>query len=210
VTRTVVAFDFDGTLTRRDTLIPFLVRVCGRAAVLRASASVGSRFATTLSLDMNTLRGGLKDQLLVRLLAGRPASELVLAGQRYAHQLLADRLRSSSYQLWEHHAAAGHELVIVSASLEVYVDPLARLLGGRAGLGSRLEVVDGLLTGHLDGPNNRGPEKVRRLDEWLRDTAADPRDAGDPEDVEVFAYGDSSGDDELLARADHGVRVAHR
>ena len=64
-------------------------------------------------------------------------------------------------------------------------------------LATRLAVgADGRLTGELDGANCRGPEKVRRLHEWL-DTAHGGRSA-----VEVVAYGDSPGDREMLADAD--------
>ena len=54
----------------------------------------------------------------------------------------------------------------------------------------------GLVTGRLLGGNVRGPEKANRLRAWL---------GGDS--VELWAYGDSSGDDELLAMADHPTRV---
>ena len=60
---------------------------------------------------------------------------------------------------------------------------------------------DGRLTGELARPNVRGPEKVRRLDEWL---AREGRPAF------VWAYGDSAGDRELLARADQAISVGRR
>ncbi len=204
-TRTVAAFDLDGTLTRRDTLLPFLARLCGRVALAKAVVAVSGPLATAMLADVNARRGEVKDQLLARLVAGRPLAEVQLVAQRYAHDVVGqNRLRPSIYEHWEHHLDAGHELVIVSASLELYVNPLARILGGAAGLGTRLEVAaDQRLTGHIDGANCRGDEKVRRLDAWLAET-------GGEEDVEVFAYGDSSGDDALLGRADHPTKVSRR
>ena len=69
-------------------------------------------------------------------------------------------------------------------------------------LGTELAVDDdGLLTGALAGANCRGVEKVRRLHAWLRERH------GDRANVEVWAYGDSPGDRELLADADHAVWV---
>ena len=58
---------------------------------------------------------------------------------------------------------------------------------------------DGRLTGRLRGANCRGPEKARRVEEWL--------EQAELEDAELWAYGDSASDDELLAAADHPVRV---
>jgi len=83
---------------------------------------------------------------------------------------------------------------MVSASPELYVAPVARRLGFDATLATRLQVgPDGLLTGRLVGRNCRGPEKVRRLQEWFGD-----------ETPVVFAYGDSRGDREMLAFSSDG------
>jgi phosphatidylglycerophosphatase C len=88
--------------------------------------------------------------------------------------------------------------VIVSASFTSYLDPIAARLGFAAVLATELAVGDdGRLTGELVRPNVRGAEKVRRLDAWL---------GGRP--AFVWAYGDSSGDRELLARADQPIRVS--
>ena len=207
--RTVAAFDLDGTLSKRDTLLPFLRGLCGNLALLKAVVAVGGPLASALVRNVNSRRGELKDQLLSQLLDGMTDAEITVAGQRFAHHVAASTgLRPSIYERWQMHRDAGHDLLIISASLEVYVNPLAHLLGGKAGLGTKLEVrADGTLTGHIDGVNCRGEEKVRRLEAWLTATTAD---GADPNDVEVFAYGDSSGDDALLRRADHPTKVGRR
>ena len=111
-----------------------------------------------------------------------------------------DELLPSRRGVRQHGLAAGDLVVLVSASFEVYLRPLARALGVEHVLGARLEDDgEGVLSGRLDGPNCRGPEKVRRLDSWwasLHDDRPPSR---------FTAYGDSAGDRELLARAD----VAH-
>ena len=90
----------------------------------------------------------------------------------------------------------------MSASFTVYLLPLARQLGVDGVLGTELAVGDdGLLTGALANANCRGAEKVRRLHAWLRERH------GDRANVELWAYGDSPGDRELLADADHAVWV---
>ncbi len=207
--RTVAAFDLDGTLSKRDTLLPFLRGLCGNLALLKGVVAVGGPLATALVRNVNSQRGEIKDQLLTQLLEGMTAADITVAGQRFAHHLAASTgLRPSIYQEWQRHLDAGHEVLIISASLEIYVNPLAHILGAHAGLGTRLEVRDdGTLTGHIDGVNCRGEEKVRRLEAWLVATAPD---GSDSDDVEVFAYGDSSGDDALLRRADHPTKVGRR
>lgn len=194
----MAAFDFDGTLSRRDTLLPFLQRVCGAQRLYRGLARSGpalSRMAVG-----RADRDAVKDGLLLRLLAGRAEGDLEEAGEAYAEFLLrSDRLRPDTLERAEEHRRHGHRVVIVSASPVVYLGPLAGRLGFDAALATRLEVRDGALTGRMDGPNCRGPEKVARLEAWL---------AG--EHPHLYAYGDSAGDRELLARADVGVKVRPR
>lgn len=203
--RTVAAFDLDGTLTHRDTLIPFLNRVAGPVRLAAGLAAVGMPLAQAVLADSSTRRGDLKEQLITKVIGGRPVAELEVEAQRYAHHVLAHRLREDMLRTWEEHVRQGHELVIVSASPQLYVHPLAVLMGGAAGLGTRLVVDEGALTGRIDGMNCRGPEKVRRLDEWLVATGS-----ADPSAVEIYAYGDSAGDEELLARATKPTRVRRR
>lgn len=198
----VAAFDVDGTLSRRDTLLPFLQRLCGTQRLGRALAAKG--MALSRMAMGRADRDAVKDALLVRLLAGRDAEEVAAAGEAYA-EFLADheRLRPDTCHRLDEHRAAGHRVVLVSASPEVYLGPLGRRLGVDAVLASGLEIgADGRLTGRLAGRNCRGPEKVARLDAWLGAAAGDG--------PYVYAYGDSDGDRELLARADVGVLVRPR
>jgi phosphatidylglycerophosphatase C len=184
----VAAFDFDGTLTRRDTLVPFLRRARGHWAIVRAAVEArGARG-----------RDAFKVALVGRLFRGWPAARLDELGRAYVPTLLA-ALRAESRERLEWHRRRGHAVVIVSASLGAYLRPLADRLGIDDALAVEL-VADaaGTLTGEVvGGLNNRGPEKVTRLEAWL-----DAR-FGPGADVELWAYGDSSGDAELLAIADH-------
>ena len=199
----VAAFDVDGTLTHRDTLLPFLQRLCGTQRLARALARHG--VALSAMVVGRAERDTVKDLLLAGLLAGRNADEVRSAGVAYAGFLVgADRLRPDTVARLHQHRAAGHRVVLVSASPEVYLGPLGRHLQVDAVLCSALEESrDGRLTGRLAGPNCRGPEKVVRLEAWLTDEAA-------TEAPYVYAYGDSAGDRELLARADVGILVKPR
>ncbi|MDQ1477028.1 MAG: phosphatidylglycerophosphatase, partial [Actinomycetota bacterium] len=76
--RTFAAFDFDGTLTRRDTLVPFLTTVAGRAVVMRALAAESGGLARAAAGRAD--RDVAKERVLTRVLAGRPHSEVATAG----------------------------------------------------------------------------------------------------------------------------------
>lgn len=194
--RRVAAFDFDGTISRQDSLRPFLELVVGRPQLYRALARRAPVFAG-LAVGIGD-RDGEKERLVGRLLAGRAAVDVRETGTAYARTLTeTDALRREALEQLAWHRAEGHEIVIVSASLDAYLEPLAPLLGVDAVLCTKLGVgPDGCLDGRLDGGNVRGPEKVRRVRDWL---------GGD--DVELWAYGDSPGDRELLAEATHAVWI---
>ena len=190
-TRAVAAFDFDGTITRKDTLGPFLVHLVGRRAMLRAAVPHAHRLGGAALGRVD--RDLAKERYFVSLLAGRPAAELAEAGVEYASRVV-DRapFNPEVVQRMVWHAGVGHEIVVISASLAVYVAPVVATLGAHATLATEVEVVDGRLTGRLVDGNVRAATKVARLTAWLQGERA-----------EVWAYGDSSGDTELLAAADH-------
>jgi phosphatidylglycerophosphatase C len=191
----VAAFDFDGTIARRDTLMPFLASVVGRGAFARAALARSPRFAQ-VALGRGD-RDAEKEVLIGRLLTGRAAADVAAAGVAYADRLwAAQRFRPEMLERLAWHRAEGHRIVIVSASLDSYLGPLAPRLGVDHVISCSLAADGGVLTGALVGGNVRGPEKVRRLESWL-----------DGQRVELWAYGDSSGDDELLAFADHPTRL---
>lgn len=194
----VAAFDFDGTLTRGDTLGPFLREVAGTGAVLRAFAADAPRLL--LAAAGAGSRDSAKERMLRRLVAGRRHSDLAAAGRTYGEQVAASQMRPEMLARLRWHAAEGHEIVIVSASLDVYIEPTAELLGVGTVLCSRMEVDgDGRVTGRLVGGNCRGPAKLARIREQFG--------AGG---YELWAYGDSAGDREMLAAADHPVRLERR
>jgi HAD superfamily hydrolase (TIGR01490 family) len=193
--RPVAAFDFDGTIARRDTLMPFLASVAGRTAFTRAALGRAPQLLRVVAGRAD--RDAEKEVLVGRLLAGRAAADVAMAGVAYADRLwAAQRFRPEMLERLAWHRAEGHRIVIVSASLDTYLAPLAPRLGVDHVISCSLAAEDGVLTGTLLGGNVRGAEKVRRLESWLAGAQ-----------VELWAYGDSAGDDELLARADHPTRV---
>ncbi len=192
--RGVAAFDFDGTLTTSDTLVPFLRAVVGTRDLALAAISNAPRFALAVMNDR--WRDAAKAALFRRVLAGRSEAGLRTLGERYADSIVTHRLRSGMPERIEWHRKQGHEIVIVSASPTLYLDAVGSRLGLDAVIATELEVgPDGSLTGEIVGANVRRAEKVRGLEAWLGGAA------------EIWAYGDSTGDRELLERADHAMRV---
>ena len=195
----VAAFDFDGTLSPRDNFVPFLRRVAGTPAVAGAFAT--GALHVTRAGRTHWSRNAMKAELLQQLVGGRDAADVDDTARTFAADVLAHHLRSEAVERADWHRTQGHRLVIVSASLAVYLRPIAERLRFDAVLATELEVGDdGRLTGAMQGENVRGAEKARRLEQWI----ARELPGTDPF---VWAYGDSSGDKELWARADRAVRL---
>ncbi len=190
----VAAFDLDGTLTDGGSVFKWLEHVAGRGVALRAAARL------VVPLTLGALRSGrtadhAKERLFRSLLAGREWSTVERASRTFILEHLQRHLRSQTVARLRWHLDQGHEVVLVSASPEVYVDIVAGELGAHGALGTRLAVDPlGRLTGGYLGRNCRGKEKMRRLEEWI-----DSR--GYPAPPDVYAYGNSRGDRRLLSRA---------
>jgi phosphatidylglycerophosphatase C len=199
-TRVVTAWDFDGTLSTRDNVVPFLRYAVGNGTLARAVSATAPRIAFAALRDAQ--RNAAKAALLRRVFAGYDVARFEQQARDFAAIVIAKFLRNEAVERAAWHREQGHELVIVSASLRSYLDPIAEHLGFDAVLATELAVGDdGRLTGELRGANVRRAEKARRLDEWLAETGSD---------AYVWAYGDSNGDRELFERADQSIRVGRR
>lgn len=192
--RVVAAFDFDGTMVPGDSLLRFVLLASGPRRVVWALLRHGPGVALATVAGVGS-RDRAKARFVSSALRGLDAEVVRAHGQRFADVLLA-RLRPEAMARLQWHRARGDELVIVSASLLVYLEPLGRRLRFDAVLATGLEVDGKTLTGRLEGANVRGQEKVARLREWLAGSSC-----------ELWAYGDSAGDRALLAAADRGFRV---
>jgi phosphatidylglycerophosphatase C len=193
--RVVAAFDFDKTVSTRDNVIPFLRAAVGTRRLAWALLRTSPRLVAAALSDRR--RDSAKAALVRRTLLGYDPERLAAVATHFADDVVARHLRADVVERIEWHRRQSHEVVLVSASLAPYLELIGTRLAVDATLATELAVGDdGRLTGELAGPNVRGAEKVRRLDDWL---------GGRP--AFVWAYGDSSGDRELFARADQPIRV---
>lgn len=194
----VAAFDVDGTLTTRDCVAPFLYRTARFKALLALLRHPGQVAVAVARHDRDTLK-----TIVCRAFAGMDAGAVNAAGEGFAEEIERRWLRPDTLARLRRHMELDHRVLLVSASLEPYLSPFGRNMGVSGVVCTRLEHdAHGTLTGRLDGANCRGPEKVRRLEDWLG--------ANGLADAVVWGYGNSAGDDALLVRADHPVRVGRK
>lgn len=191
----VAAFDFDGTLTRRDTLLPYLWRGLGWPRFVWALLLSGPWLAAFALRLISNHRA--KARLLKTALGGRSDEEIAQWTATFVQHYLPAQWQPDMLARLRSHQQLGHCCVMVSASPGIYLHEAGRVLGMEAVLCTELVTRGGALTGEMATPNCHGQEKVRRLQDWLAVR-------GLSQAVVLHAYGDSSGDVPLLNLADYG------
>lgn len=187
----IIASDFDGTLTTRDSMMEIIIYQRGKwglyMALLRILPWLIMMFLHLYSNQRT------KEKLLYNCFGKMKREEFDAFCQRFAdtHKSI---IRDSLYkELKSMEDEEDTEVIVVTASPEIWV---RKFLPGMTVLGTRMEFDDKGFTGHFLTPNCYGKEKVNRLLQHIPDIT-DHR-----ERYHITAYGDSRGDRELLAFAD--------
>lgn len=195
--RSVALFDLDGTLTWRDTLMPFL------GGYLRRHPGRWLRLWRVLpALAEYALcgrdRGRLKSRVIRASLGGAPRAELDAWAEAFVQELgHKGRFRPGALAALAAHRARGDHLVLLSASPDLYVPRIGRMLGFERSVCTEVRWRGDRLDGALQSANRRGEEKVRCLEELRAQYPGMP----------IAAYGNSGSDLAHLRRADSALLV---
>ncbi|MEM9964196.1 MAG: HAD-IB family phosphatase [Asticcacaulis sp.] len=183
------AFDFDGTLTYKDSFTAYLVWEKGYAAL--ASAFLRHPYMLTDYLKTKD-RGALKSHLLFHLMGPIERKDLETRFETFVTATGHSLFRPDAMDKWQ--SLADSKRVIVTASPALLVGKFGHLIGANLTIGTELGFdADDRLTLDLASPNCRGAEKVTRLKATFG------------EDVVIeSAFGDTSGDFEMLKAAREG------
>ena len=194
--RTLALFDFDGTLIPGDSIVSF-VRFARKKGVLSRREYAGILLCTVKYLLGGLTDGEMKTRSL-RFLRSLPREEgEALAGDFVASVLMPSVYRDGKAAL-QKHRERGDLTVLVSASTDNYMCLVAEALGFDAVLCTEL-------TENFSVESNcKGPEKARRVKEWLAQNGVEADWAAS------FAYGDSKSDESMLRLCGHPVLVNPR
>jgi HAD superfamily phosphoserine phosphatase-like hydrolase len=187
--RKLVLFDFDGTLTYKDTMIPFMRYALGDLRFTKALASALPMLVARAFHLCSTQRA--KQVLFSACFRGMAYSEFCSRAESFAEKKGTAMLRPDmSLRLREALGDDNTDVAIVSASMQEWIAPIIRPAAPII-LATCPEVDDrGSITGRFATPNCKGAEKVRRI-----------RERFDLSCYDITAYGDSAGDNEMLAIA---------
>jgi HAD superfamily hydrolase (TIGR01490 family) len=184
----IAFFDFDGTITRRDTLFEIIRFQKGTAAMYTGLLLLSP---VLVLFRLKLLSSHTTKQIVLRwFFKGAPVQEFRQQCDRFCRERLPALLRPGAIEAIKDHQARGHKVAVVTASAEDWVAPWCAGMGISC-IATQLEVKDEHLTGNILGLNCNGDEKVCRIRaQYQLEQYKD-----------IYAYGDSNGDKAMLAIA---------
>jgi len=195
--RNLAIFDLDGTITRHDTLLPFIAGFLWRhpwrlwrwlpclVPLLRYAAGPRDR-------------GALKARVIQLTLGGVANTALAAWAVRYTRRLVPSGLYAEALECIAAHQRNRDHLVLLSASPDLYVPEIAQSLGFDACICTELRWrADERLDGALRSPNRRGAEKAQCVAALL----------AEQQPLLSYAYGNSPADLEHLKMVSSGTYV---
>jgi HAD superfamily hydrolase (TIGR01490 family) len=187
----IAFFDFDGTITHRDTLFEIIRFQKGDAALYAGLALLAPALVMMKCKLISKQKG--KEIVLRHFFKGMPIEEFRDKCAAFCRDALPKMIRENAKQEIQQHLKKGNRVVVVTASAQEWVNPWAECMGIEC-IGTELEVIDAKVTGRILGINCNGEEKVRRIrQQYNLPTYGD-----------IYAYGDTSGDKPMLQMATFG------
>ena len=178
-------FDFDGTLTVKDSLLPFLRKVSGSNIFYR---KIFCHSPLLLGYLFKLIGNhSAKEIILSSFLSNKKESDIREISKQFAQDDLTKLLRNHGLQALQRCQQDGFSCILVSASPEIYLKYWAANYGFDNVIGTRLQTQNGILTGKIDGENCYGEAKVRRIKALYGSHFPDSR-----------AYSDSIADSPML------------
>lgn len=189
----IIVFDFDGTITTKDTFALFLRYYTGFAGWATRIAMLLPTFA---AYGIGIIdRNKVKDRVIWRFFKGESYSNVETMAKSFAETVIPGLIRPGAQQALSALSDSRESLYICSASITPYLKAWGERENIQNILATELEVKDGICTGRIKGWNVWGPGKIRKI---LAEFS--------PRSVKIsHAYGDTRGDKEML----HAAEVSH-
>lgn len=160
----VAVFDLDGTITRRDTYVHFLL-FCLRCKPVRLLKS--PMLVVYFCMYKSRMRSNhwLKARFLRLVIGGTGEQELTRLATRFCNLTMQSNIKKDALDEILRLRDSGYKIVLATASFGFYVEEIAKALSVDELLCTTAQVDHaGRLTGEIEGLNCIGEEKARRLE----------------------------------------------
>ena len=191
--KTLALFDFDGTLYLYDSFTGFIFYALRKRHIVKRGLQI-LPWIQAYYLKLYPAHR-MRPKLYASMFKDRDAEEILKLTQDYAQKLIL-KLNPKLLEQLRQHQELGHEVVLVSASLDLYLKPVCSYLNIDL-ICSEVEIKAGKMTGFYQTPDcSNQQKKLRILEEYkLQDYA------------EIYAYGNSYEDEEMLSLATYSYMV---
>lgn len=183
-------FDFDGTLTYKDTM--FLYLKFYNASKFRMQFIKHIPLFTLLKLNLLEAEK-VKKSFISSILKGQSKAKIEKKSQEFFDQYYPEIFRENALDFIKNIDYSQTDCYIVSASLDIWVKPFAEKFKMNL-IATKAEFKNDIFTGNFVGKNCNGLEKVNRIKEEISDKKYD----------KTIAFGDTSGDQQMLDWAIEG------
>lgn len=181
----IAILDFDGTITKKDSLFDFIKYAVGKPAYYMGLFILSPMLAAyTFKLIPNYIA---KEKLISNFFKGWDFDHFQKIADKYSIQKIDKIIRPQAMGkiIWHQHQ--GHKVVVVSASMENWLNKWCQKHNIDL-IATRLEIQNGKLTGKFATKNCYGMEKVNRIKKQYKLSEYNI----------IYVYGDSTGDKEML------------
>lgn len=177
-------FDFDGTLTYKDTM--FLYLKFYNSAKFNFQFLKHIPLFILLKLKLASAEK-VKKSFISSILKGQSKTKIEEKSQQFFEKYYPEIIRENAIEFIKNIDREHTESYLVTASLDIWVKPFAEKFKMNL-LATRAEFKNEIFTGNFVGNNCNGGEKVHRIKEALQGKKFD----------KTIAFGDTSGDKEML------------
>ena len=182
----IAFFDFDGTITEKDSLLEIIKYINGVPSFYLGFALLSPwLIAMKLKLISNSKT---KERAFRYFFGGLTSEAFQIKCEQFAIEIIPTLVRKKALHEIRKHIEQGTEVVVVSASPENFVSPWCKANQLQC-IATRLEIKGNKITGNIHGENCYGQEKVNRIKEGYDLSQYD----------NIYGYGDSNGDKEMLS-----------
>lgn len=193
-------FDVDGTLVRTNLVHPTLHYMLNQASPLASLRKLGKALVDSPFLALAELRDRRTfNEMLFSAFKGVSEDRLLLLAEEVVDKILEPALFKGAKDLVSRCRDEGHEVVLISGSLDIHMEPFAERIGAQTVIANRLEIKDGYATGKLLRPVVAGPEKSVLIREHAKEKGYDL--------AHCFGYSDSYSDVPMLSVVGHPTAV---
>ena len=180
-------FDFDGTLTYKDTMFLFLKFYNPQKYFWSFVKHIPLFILVKLHLA-NAER--VKKSFIASILKGQRENTIAKKAQEFFNEFYPKIIRKNALEFIKNIDKENTESLLVSASLDIWTKPFAEKFGMKL-IATQAKFKDEVYTGQFITKNNNGQEKVSRIKKEIEGKKFD----------KIIAFGDTSGDKPMLSFA---------